>query len=113
MGAVYRSIEPAVLDGDVFTSVIPLGPPDQLLHGKLECGLTYYVRRCSKPRQRAALALAVKVGSLVEDEAERGVAHILEHLAFNATEVCVCVSRLMTSSHCCLGGSSGSSGSSR
>ena len=108
---MYRSIEPAVLDGDVFTSVIPLGPPDQLLYGNLECGLTYYVRRCSKPRQRAALALAVKVGSLVEDEAGRGVAHILEHLAFNATEVCV--SRLMTSSNCCLSGSSGSSGSSR
>lgn len=84
---VYRSIEPAVLDGDVFTSDIPLGPPDELLHGTLDSGLQYYVRRCSKPRKRAAIALAVKVGSLAEDEEERGVAHILEHLAFNATEV--------------------------
>ena len=41
----------------------------------------------SKPKDRAALALAVNVGSLVEEEHERGVAHILEHLAFNATEV--------------------------
>lgn len=43
----------------------------------------------SKPKDRAALALAVGVGSLVEEESERGVAHILEHLAFNATEVLV------------------------
>lgn len=47
----------------------------------------YYVRRCAKPKQRAAIALAVRVGSVVEEEGERGVAHILEHLAFNATEV--------------------------
>ena len=44
--------------------------------------------RASKPKDRVALALAVNVGSLVEEESERGVAHILEHLAFNATEVC-------------------------
>lgn len=40
----------------------------------------YYVRPCSKPPKRAAIALAVKVGSVVEDEEARGVAHILEHL---------------------------------
>lgn len=34
-----------------------------------------------------ALSLAVRVGSVAEEEAERGVAHIVEHLAFNATEV--------------------------
>ncbi len=38
------------------------------------------MRPCSKPAQRAAIALAVKVGSVVETEEERGVAHILEHL---------------------------------
>lgn len=46
----------------------------------------YYVAHASKPKDRVALALAVNVGSLVEEEEERGVAHILEHLAFNATE---------------------------
>ena len=49
----------------------------------------YYVAQASKPKDRVALALAVNVGSLVEEEAERGVAHILEHLAFNATEVTI------------------------
>jgi predicted Zn-dependent peptidase len=46
----------------------------------------YYVRPSSKPPKRAAIALAVKVGSVVENDEESGVAHILEHLAFNATK---------------------------
>ncbi|OMO91642.1 hypothetical protein COLO4_18248 [Corchorus olitorius] len=55
-------------------------------HGRLENGLAYYVRRNPKPKNRAALALAVKVGSVLEEENERGVAHIIEHLAFSATK---------------------------
>ncbi|KAL2501004.1 Insulinase (Peptidase family M16) protein [Forsythia ovata] len=54
-------------------------------YGRLDNGLTYYVRCNSKPKMRAALALAVKVGSVLEEEEERGVAHIVEHLAFSAT----------------------------
>ncbi|KAJ8444244.1 hypothetical protein Cgig2_028125 [Carnegiea gigantea] len=54
-------------------------------HGRLENGLSYYVRCNSKPQMRAALALAVKVGSVLEEENERGIAHIVEHLAFSAT----------------------------
>ncbi|CAD5335078.1 unnamed protein product [Arabidopsis thaliana] len=67
-------------------------------YGRLDNGLIYYVRRNSKPRMRAALALAVKVGyvfffffyfghicSVLEEEDQRGVAHIVEHLAFSAT----------------------------
>ncbi|XP_021725006.1 zinc protease PQQL-like isoform X1 [Chenopodium quinoa] len=68
--------------------------PDQLLdptpfgaqYGSLENGLTYYVRCNPKPQMRAALALAVKVGSIFEEENERGIAHIVEHLAFSATK---------------------------
>ncbi|KAF9615719.1 hypothetical protein IFM89_026134 [Coptis chinensis] len=55
-------------------------------YGRLDNGLRYYVRSNSKPKMRAALALAVKVGSVAEEEAERGVAHIVEHLAFSATQ---------------------------
>ncbi|OMO67363.1 hypothetical protein CCACVL1_20585 [Corchorus capsularis] len=55
-------------------------------YGRLDNGLVYYVRSNSKPRMRAALALAVKVGSVLEEEDERGVAHIVEHLAFSATK---------------------------
>ncbi|XP_047252548.1 zinc protease PQQL-like isoform X2 [Capsicum annuum] len=60
--------------------------PQGVEYGKLENGLTYYVRSNCKPKMRAALALAVKVGSVLEEEEERGVAHIVEHLAFSATE---------------------------
>ncbi|GKV11869.1 hypothetical protein SLEP1_g23087 [Rubroshorea leprosula] len=55
-------------------------------YGRLDNGLVYYVRRNPKPRMRAALALVVKVGSVLEEEDERGVAHIVEHLAFSATK---------------------------
>lgn len=47
----------------------------------------YFVRHCNKPKNRAALALAVNIGSVIEEEDERGLAHVVEHLAFNATEV--------------------------
>ncbi|XP_072967419.1 zinc protease PQQL-like isoform X1 [Typha angustifolia] len=60
--------------------------PVGVAYGVLENGLTYYVRTNPKPRMRAALALAVKVGSVLEEEEERGVAHIVEHLAFSATK---------------------------
>lgn len=46
----------------------------------------YYVRPNKKPVDRAALALVVRVGSVVEEEEERGCAHICEHLAFNGTQ---------------------------
>ena len=54
---------------------------------RLICTCRYYVKKCAKPQKRAALALAVKIGSAVEKDNEQGVAHIVEHLAFNATEV--------------------------
>ncbi|KAA6421450.1 MAG: chloroplast processing enzyme, partial [Trebouxia sp. A1-2] len=68
-----------------YHAALPLGPPD-LKHGVLPNGIRYYVKTCAKPQKRAALALAVKIGSAVEQDDEQGVAHIVEHLAFNATE---------------------------
>ncbi|KAF9590432.1 hypothetical protein IFM89_035267 [Coptis chinensis] len=57
-------------------------------YGRLDNGLHYYVRYNSKPKMVAALALAlaIKVGSVAEEEAERGVAHIVKHLAFSGTQ---------------------------
>ncbi|XP_020080244.1 zinc protease PQQL-like [Ananas comosus] len=60
--------------------------PVGVAYGVLDNGLSYYVRSNPKPRMRAALALAVNVGSVLEEEEERGVAHIVEHLAFSATK---------------------------
>ena len=54
--------------------------------GKLPNGLTYYIRVNKKPEHRAELRLAVNAGSVLEDDSQRGLAHVVEHMAFNGTE---------------------------
>ncbi|MBR6251983.1 MAG: insulinase family protein [Bacteroidales bacterium] len=62
---------------------IPLDP--QVRYGKLENGLTYYIRHNEKPRERVNFSIVQRVGSLQEDENQRGLAHFLEHMCFNGT----------------------------
>ena len=54
--------------------------------GTLPGGLGYFILENSKPENRAYLTLAVKAGSVFEEENERGLAHFVEHMAFNGTE---------------------------
>ncbi|GMR12009.1 MAG: insulinase family protein [Gemmatimonadota bacterium] len=54
--------------------------------GSLPNGLTYYVRANDQPENRAELWLVVDVGSVLEDDDQRGLAHFVEHMAFNGTE---------------------------
>jgi zinc protease len=63
---------------------IPIDPQVRL--GRLENGLTYYVRPNGEPENRAELRLVVNAGSVLEDEDQLGLAHFLEHMAFNGTE---------------------------
>ena len=63
---------------------MPVGPG--VIVGQLENGLQYYLRENSEPANRAEFSLVVKVGSVVEDEDQLGLAHFLEHMAFNGTE---------------------------
>jgi zinc protease len=56
-----------------------------VVHGTLPNGLQYYVRHNAEPRARAELRLVVDAGSVLEDEDQRGLAHLLEHMAFNGT----------------------------
>jgi len=65
-------------------SAIPTDP--EVTIGRLENGLTYYVRANSKPENRAELRLVINAGSIVEDDDQRGLAHFVEHMAFNGTE---------------------------
>lgn len=53
--------------------------------GKLDNGLTYYIRKNSLPANRADFYIAQKVGSIQEEENQRGLAHFLEHMCFNGT----------------------------
>lgn len=54
--------------------------------GKLPNGLTYYIRRNVKPEGKVELKLAVNAGSVLERDDQQGVAHFLEHMAFNGTK---------------------------
>lgn len=56
------------------------------LHGKLENGLTYYIRHTDMQPGYADFYLVQNVGALMEDDNQNGLAHFLEHMAFNGSE---------------------------
>lgn len=59
---------------------------DKLIVGKLDNGLTYYIYPNANPKGEAVYRLFVKAGSVLEQENQRGLAHFLEHLAFNGSK---------------------------
>ena len=63
---------------------IPVDPDVRI--GKLDNGLTYYIRHNNWPENRAEFYIAQKVGSIQEDDSQRGLAHFLEHMAFNGSK---------------------------
>jgi len=65
-------------------SDVPLDPAVQT--GRLDNGLLYAVLANKEPRERASVRLYVRAGSLDETDEERGLAHYLEHMAFNGTK---------------------------
>lgn len=62
---------------------LPLDP--KVRTGKLENGLTYFVMQNAEPKGQAEFYIAQKVGAILEEENQRGLAHFLEHMAFNGT----------------------------
>ena len=54
--------------------------------GKLDNGLTYYIRHNEYPKNRAEFHIAQAVGATMEEDHQNGLAHFLEHMAFNGTE---------------------------
>ena len=66
------------------TQQIPLDPA--ITTGKLPNGLQYFIRTTKRPEKRAELRLVVDVGSIVEDADQQGLAHFVEHMAFNGTK---------------------------
>ena len=54
--------------------------------GKLDNGLTYYIRHNEYPKNRAEFHIAQAVGAILEEDHQNGLAHFLEHMAFNGTE---------------------------
>ncbi|MCL2414305.1 MAG: insulinase family protein [Bacteroidales bacterium] len=69
----FNPMEPIPTDPNVRTGVLPNG-------------LTYIIRHNAEPRERAEFFLGMNVGSLQEQEHERGLTHFVEHMAFNGTQ---------------------------
>ena len=58
----------------------------EVRYGKLDNGLTYYIRHNEQPKQRAEFHIAQCVGAILEEDNQNGLAHFLEHMAFNGTQ---------------------------
>ncbi|PKO99761.1 MAG: hypothetical protein CVU13_04335 [Bacteroidetes bacterium HGW-Bacteroidetes-8] len=69
-----------------FDVTSPLPADTNFKIGKLENGLTYYIRHATNPAGRAEFFIVHNVGSLQENDNQRGLAHFLEHMAFNGTK---------------------------
>ena len=64
---------------------MPIENDPSVRKGKLDNGLTYYIKQNNWPEHRVNFYIAQRVGSLQEEESQRGLAHFLEHMAFNGT----------------------------
>ncbi|SDD42928.1 zinc protease [Massilia sp. PDC64] len=82
LAAALATLLPATAAVDL-DARIPVGP--QVKVGKLANGLTYYIQKNGKPEHRVELRLVVKAGSVLEDDDQQGLAHMVEHLAFNGS----------------------------
>jgi zinc protease len=73
----------ALAQSQTLTEPMPVDP--QITMGKFANGLRYYIRANKKPEKRAELRLVVKAGSILEDDDQQGLAHLVEHMAFDGT----------------------------
>ncbi|SDG74862.1 M16 family metallopeptidase [Psychroflexus sediminis] len=64
----------------------PIPMDSDVVKGKLENGLTYYIKQNDKPDDKVDLRLVINAGSVLETEKQRGLAHFMEHMCFNGTE---------------------------
>ena len=73
----------------LFTSILKAEnefPMDAgITYGKLDNGFTYYIRENEKPEDKVYIKLVIKAGSIMEEENQLGLAHLLEHMAFNGS----------------------------
>jgi zinc protease len=65
-------------------SAIPVNPKVKI--GQLDNGLTYYIRNNPKPEDKVELRLVINAGSILETDAQKGLAHFTEHMCFNGTK---------------------------
>ena len=79
------AVAPAAIPAELaLTRTLPIDPAVKT--GRLPNGLRYFIRQNARPANRVSMRLAVNVGAVQEDADQRGLAHFLEHMAFNGTE---------------------------
>jgi zinc protease len=81
LGFVLMSLSAQVTD---LSKPIPVDP--SIKTGKLENGITFYIKQNKKPEQRVELRLAINAGSICENDAQLGLAHFVEHMGLNGTK---------------------------
>lgn len=64
----------------------PIPADPELRTGKLDNGMTYYIRHNEKPKNQADFYILHDVGAIQEEDSQQGLAHFLEHMAFNGTK---------------------------
>ena len=79
--AVIFNVNAAEID---LNKILPMDK--NITHGKLNNGVTYYVKNNQLPKNKAYVELVIKAGSLHENDDQQGLAHLLEHMAFNGTK---------------------------
>lgn len=80
---VFVYAQEVTVDGQI-NDEIPMDPNVKV--GVLENGLKYYIRKNEKPEDKVELRLVVNVGSMMEEDNQQGLAHFMEHMAFNGTK---------------------------
>ncbi|MCY3700736.1 MAG: insulinase family protein [Gemmatimonadetes bacterium] len=82
----FSSLSASGAAGQTPAPTDPIPPDPAVITGTLDNGLRYFVRENDQPENRAELRLVVNAGSILEDEDQLGLAHFVEHMAFNGTE---------------------------
>jgi zinc protease len=77
-------LSPILLVAQKAEEIIPIDKSIRI--GKLTNGFTYYIKKNTKPEKRVFMYLANKVGSILENDSQQGLAHFMEHMSFNGTK---------------------------
>src|SRR5688572_8088756 len=77
-------VSTVLLSQDRLSEKLPVDPNVKI--GKLANGLTYYLKKNTRPEKKVELRLVVNAGSILEDDDQQGLAHFMEHMAFNGTK---------------------------
>lgn len=82
--AAVSSLKAQIINGIQSNDAIPFN--ENVRQGTLSNGMHYYLMKNSKPEKRCEIRLALKAGSIVEDNDQQGVAHFVEHMCFNGSK---------------------------